>query len=286
MPPWPARGSTCRSGIHSMAEPAVDATDPDNIANCPPDKVIDAKTFFQVGTHEGKWSEYDDRGVPTKNLKKKKPTKKEKEELEVAYLEQAKAYQKYLKDVENWEQAKLDAEKALKKSDRLRWAFRQIGQKYEPIELDEMETIIKLMGWKALTPKEFKVVRKGLTEIANSKSQIELDALRAYVRDVMPSQLLEERLQSEQLEAVELDIYSPRTWRRKLEENPPPQKKGSKSPRTGSAKISSARGKARKEGAVSPRGGSAPSPRGKKAPAGGSAPSPRGKRTGKRQDSK
>ena len=40
----------------------------------------------QVGEHEGKWSEYDDRGVPAKNLKKKKPTKKEKEVLEAEYL--------------------------------------------------------------------------------------------------------------------------------------------------------------------------------------------------------
>jgi len=261
---------------------ALDPNDPDAIAAQPPPKVIDAKTFFTVGNHEGKWSEYDERGVPTKNIKKKKPTKKEKDQLETEYLEQSKAYQKYLKDVEQWEQAKLDSEQGLKKSDRLRWSFRQVGQKHEPIEPDEMETIIKLMGWKALSEKESKVVRKGMTEIANASGQVELEALRVYVRDVMPVQLLEERLMCEQLDSIELeDLYSPRTWRRKLDENPPPKKKasprGSKlSPRGGSqARKTSARGKSTtvKEG-QSPRNT-------QNAPARNSQ-SPRGKSTKKK----
>ncbi len=34
---------------------------------------------------QGKWAEYDDRGVPTKNIKKKKPAKKENDGLEVFF---------------------------------------------------------------------------------------------------------------------------------------------------------------------------------------------------------
>lgn len=211
----------------------LDPNDPDVIANSPPAKAIDAKTYFQVGHHEDKWSEFDERGVPTKNMKKKKPTKKEKDALETEYLDASKAYQKYLKDVENWEQAKLDAEKALKKSDRLRWSFRQVGEKHSPIDPDDMETINKLMGWNAFTPKEFKVVKKGVTDIANTDSQVELEALRVYVRDAMPIQLLEDRLACEQLDAIELEeLYSPRTWRGKLEAEPPPMTRKVKEKKT------------------------------------------------------
>jgi hypothetical protein len=230
----------------------LDPSDPDAIAAKPPEKVIDAKTFFQVGHHEGVWSEYDDRGVPTKNIKKKKPTKKEKEQLESDYLDASKAYQKYLKDVETWEQAKVDAEKALKKSDRLRWVFRQVGEKQSPIDPDDMETIIKLMGWKALSPKEFKVVTKGMGEIATD-GKVELASLRTYVRDTMPLQLLEARLTTESLDTVELeDLYSPRTWRGKLEADPPPKAK--KKSTAASPRAKSTSGKLSARGSTSARG--------------------------------
>jgi len=252
-------------GDGAAEEPSLldlDPSDPDAIAAKPPAKAIDAKTYFQVGQHEGKWSEYDDRGVPVKNMKKKKPTKKEKEVLETEYLDASKAYQKYLKDVENWEQAKLDSEKELKKTDRLRWSFRQVGQKHDPIDPDEMETIMKLMGWKPLAKNEFKVVRKGLQEVANAKGQIELEALRDYVKNVMPVALSEERLMSEQLDSIDLeDIYSPRTWRRKLEENPPP-KKSKSSPRSSSARKSMRKTTKAEDGKTSPRRNSGASPRG------------------------
>jgi len=263
-------------------DPNLDPSDPDTIAQRPPAKAIDAKAYFQTNHHDGKWSEYDDRGVPTKNIKKKKPTKKEKDALETEYLDASKAYQKYLKDVENWEQAKLDAEKGLKKSDRLRWAFRQVGEKQAPIDPDDMETVVKLMGWMPLTSREFKIVKKGLNEIANSdRPEIELEALRVFVRDVMPILLMEDRLMCEQLDAIELEeLYSPRTWRGKLAAAPPPKR--GKSPR-GSARglgtsprssvkkktldgSSSARGKSGASGRKSKTDGEAPaaSPRGKK----------------------
>lgn len=252
----------------------LDPNDPDAIAACPPEKVIDAKTHFQIGKHEGMWSEYDDRGVPQKNIKKKKPTKKEKDALETEYLDASKAYQKYMKDVENWEQSKLDSEKALKKSDRLRWSFRQVGEKHAPIEPDDMEHIIKLMGWLPLTQAEFKVVKKGLLGVAvqvDGSAKVQLEALRVYVRDVMPIDLLEQsRLMSDQLDAIELEeLYSPRTWRKKLEDDPPKKKKSprgsarkdtsSKSPRNNASPRGSARKQTMDKGAKA-----AASPRGKK----------------------
>lgn len=200
----------------------LDPHDPDAIAARPPPKAIEPRTYFQVGQHDSKWSEFDERGVPVRNLKKKKPPKKEREVIEAEYLDANRTYKKYLLDVQHWEQAKLDSEAALKQKDRLRWAFRQVGGKYDPIAPDEMETIVPLMGWKALPENDFKVVRKGLENIANN-GQVELEDLRVYIADTMPIELLQERLLSEQLDSIKLeDLYSPRTWRKKLDENPPP----------------------------------------------------------------
>lgn len=214
-------------------EEIVDTNDPDYIAANAPAKVVDGKTYFQTGAHEGKWSEYDDRGVPSKNIKKKKPTKKEKEQLETEYIDAQNAYQKYLKEVEKWEQAKLDAEKSLKKNDRLRWAFRQIGEKLEPIDADDMETLVKLMGWKNMSSKEIKIIQTGVCEFSNLDGRIELERLRAYMKETMPVQLLEERFFSDRIESFPLDrVYSPRTWRKKIEDDPPPMSRRQMSPRS------------------------------------------------------
>jgi len=228
------------------ATTGLDPNDPDAIAGRPPQKAIEPKVYFQQGQHLDKWSEYDERGVPTKNNKKKKPTKKEKDQLESDYLDQSKAYQKYLKDVENWEQAKVDAEKELKKSDRLRWSFRQVGEKHAPIEFDDMETIIRLMGWKPVTGQEMKVIRKGLGSIATD-DKIELEPLRVFVKEVMPVDLMMDKLLSDQLDQIDLeDLYSPRTWRTKLEADPPPAASGKKHGKAGGP-PGSARGAPKKK---------------------------------------
>jgi len=217
-----------------VEEEIVDITDPDYIAANAPTKVVDAKTFFQIGAHEGKWSEYDDRGVPAKSIKKKKPTKKEKEVLEAELIEAQNCYQKYLKEVEKWEQSKLDAEKSLKKTDRIRWAFRQIGEKLGPIDPDDMETLVKLMGWKNMSAKEIKIAQTGVCEFANLDGRIELERLRGYMKETMPLQLLEERFSSDRVESFPLErVYSPRTWRKKMEDDPPPMsRKMQMSPRS------------------------------------------------------
>lgn len=243
-----------------MADEDGDPGDPDYIAARPPAKATDPKTFFQIGAHEGKWSEYDERGVPTKSIKKKKPTKKEKDGLEQEYLEASKSYQKWLKDVQEWEQAKVDAEAKLQKTDRLRWAFRQIGEKNAPIDPDEMEPLFKLMGWKPIPSKEMKVVKKGLIDQAgDDEGKVGLEELRKFTVEAMPVIVMEERLGIDAyFETVQVEeLYSPRTWRRKLEENPVATSK--------KATRSSVKAKTSSTGGKSPRGGDvAASPRSKR----------------------
>merc|ERR1719262_980949 len=87
--------------------------DPDLIEANPPDPVDEPSRFFKIGEHEGKWLEYDERGVPTKDVKKKKPTKKQKDELEQQYLDAKKKHGEYCNSVREWKQRQLDAEAAL-----------------------------------------------------------------------------------------------------------------------------------------------------------------------------
>merc|ERR1711879_409602 len=99
--------------------------------------------------------EYDERGVPTRNAKKKKPTKKERDQLEQEYLDCKKLWVQYQLDVEAWEQSKVDAENALEKTDRLRWAFRQVGSdKNAPIQVEELDDLFRIMGWQRLSESE------------------------------------------------------------------------------------------------------------------------------------
>lgn len=253
-----------------MAEDAegadIDPNDPDSIASNPPIKAVDPKQHFQLGTNQGKWLEYDDRGVPTKNIKKKKPTKKEKDALEAEYLEAKKRYQQYLKDVEAWEQQKLDAESALEKSDKLRWAFRQVGSdKKSPIAVEEIEDLFRIMGWDHFSKKEMSTMKKVAADLVGGSDQLDLDALRVYTAEHMPVLLLEARLGAESLGTLNPeDTYSPRTWRRKLEEYDGPglgskAKKEKKSTKSSSPRAStsakSPRGsrKDAEDGAMSPR---------------------------------
>mmetsp|Transcript_79960 Transcript_79960/g.232149 ORF Transcript_79960/g.232149 Transcript_79960/m.232149 type:complete len:295 (-) Transcript_79960:105-989(-) len=289
-----------------------DANDPDVIAAHPPEKAVDPKLHFQVGENEGKWSEYDDRGVPTKNSKKRKPTKKEKDNLEAEFLDAKKKYQQYLKDVEEWQKQLVEAEASLEYSDKLRWAFRQIGpDKKSPIVIDELEDIFRIAGWDELSKREVGRIKKSAAEFADEENRLDLEALRKFTSLQMPVLLLEERLSGDAVNDLALaDLYSPRTWRKKLEDaelvgGPKKEKKDKKgkkdagrssprSPRGGGASArdgpSSPRGdrkKSRKDGESSPR-----SPRGgRERDMGGtattlSAASPRGGKEKKDKKSK
>jgi hypothetical protein len=256
----------------------VDTSDPDYIAAHPPEKVADPKTYFQEGKHADQWCEYDDRGVPTKNAKKKKPTKKERDALEAEFLDAKREHQQYVKDVEEWEQAKVDAESALEKTDQLRWAFRRVGNKIDrnlPISPDELTEFFEHMGWNNLGGKQISAMKKAGTKVAEKgDGMISLEVLREFVSDTVPIVLIEERLKSGLMEEFLVEeVYSPRTWRGKLDNDPPPLSArgkngtGSKSPRGGATsprgRASDARkstsGKMKKEtsskGPASPRGG-------------------------------
>merc|ERR1712100_943675 len=162
------------------------------------------------------------------------------------------------KDVEQWEQRKLDAENALEKTDRLRWAFRQIGEeKNSPILIDELEDFFEKMGWSQLTKKEISAVKKVARDPELGGDSLDLQALRKYTNEIMPVRLLEGRLKADVVEEINPEeIYSPRTWRGKLDAKK--DGKGGKSPRSKSPK--SPRGdkspRDREDGgARSPRGG-------------------------------
>lgn len=195
--------------------------DPDYIAATPPDKIHEPSEHFKIGDHLDLWIEFDERGVPTKNAKKKKPTKKEKDDLEQEYLVAKKNYLGYLKDVEVWEQKKVDSEGSLERSDKFRWAFRQVGpEKNAPLEIDELDELLQIMGWAKISLSELSVVKKGAMGIANGETKLELNALRTFVKETLPMLLLEERLMMANVDDLNPeDIYSPRSWRRRLDEN-------------------------------------------------------------------
>lgn len=194
----------------------LDPEDPEYIAEHPPPEVPTAQRFFQIGEHEGKWSEYDDRGVPTKTVKGKKLGKKEKDTVEADYLAHKKKHVQYLKEVEAWEQSKIDAEAALQGKDLLRWAFRQIGEnKKDPIEVSNLGELFDLMEWRLL-PEELEAVERGAKKVADDDS-LELEALRSFIQDKMAECLLQFRLEMSLEDYTVTDLYTPRTWRKKME---------------------------------------------------------------------
>jgi len=205
-----------------MSDDEEDVNDPDYIAAHPPEKVVDPKTFFKTGEHEGKWSEFDERGVPTKSAKKKKPSKKEKDALEVQYLDAKRKYQQYLQAVQAHNLSKIEAENALEQSNPMRWAFRRIGDdKNAPIVPDELEELFQLLGWENLRKREISALKRVASEEAASDGFLSLEALRTFTRERMPVRLLEERLQRDVFEDIEVKaIRSPRAWRKRLEAEP------------------------------------------------------------------
>lgn len=259
--------------------------DPDDIAANPPEPVDEPSKIFQIGKHQGQWLEYDERGVPTKNIKKKKPTKKEKDFLEQEYLDAKKKHGQYCNDVKEWKQRQLQAEAALERKDRFRWCFRQIGvDKNSPIDESELEELLTLLGYASISPAELTSVKKEVSKIVNSDGQLEQTPLRTFVKETFPMLLLEERLRTnEHCNTFEpTALYSPRTWRKKMEKNslekssrPSGDSAKSKSPRKGS---SSPRGKKEKGGGSSPRGASSPREKKEKKEKSGGADSPRSKK--------
>lgn len=275
---------TTSAPIDGSSKVPVDENDPDHIAANPPPKALDPKQYFQTGSHAGQWMEYDERGVPTKTIKKKKVAKKVKDGLDAEYLEARKKYQQYLKDVEDWEQRVTDAENALEQSDKIRWAFRKLGSdKNSSIAVDDLDELFRIMNWN-FPKKEVSMLKKNTQDLLDASDLIALDALRTFTAERMPVLLIEERLGAGSLVDLNVeDIYSPRTWRGKLSEYDVQV--------TGKKEKEKKEKKTKKDDAMSPRGtrkktqnaDDIKAPSGSKSPRGGSSPRGGGERTAGRK---
>lgn len=204
-----------------MSDSEEDVNDPDYIAAHPPEKVVDPKTFFKTGENEGKWSEWDERGVPSKTSKKKKPSKKEKDALEVQYLDAKRKYQQYLQEMQAFNLKKIEAENSLEQSDPIRWAFRKIGDdKNAPIVLEELEEFFQMLNWNNLRKREVSALKKVVSE-SSVDGEVSLEDLRTFMKDKMAPRLVEERLNRDIFEDIDVKaLRSPRAWRRRLEAEP------------------------------------------------------------------
>lgn len=251
-----------------------DLDDPDYIAATPPLRVDDPRDHFQKGAHEGLWMEFDERGVPMRNIKKKKPAKKERDDLEQEYLNAKKGHLTFLKDIELWEQKKVDAEAALEKRDKFRWAFRRIGdQMNDPLHVEELEDFLRIMEWDKLNDKEMKAVLKNADRATNSEGRLELGPLRNFAKEQIPALVLEERLGKIDSNAVlqVAKIYSPRSWRKQLEGAQMSPRSRASHARGKTKGDSSSKKDPKKSPKTSPRKDGTSSPRGKDKD-GGSSP--------------
>eukprot|EP00439_Symbiodinium_sp_Y106_P078042 s1128_g16.t2 len=165
--------------------------DPDDIEARPPEEAQEAKWHFQTGEHMGKWSGFDERGVPHLNAKGKKLTKQEKELVETEYLEAKKAYQQQIKAKEQWERALEDAEKALREKDRVRWAYRAAGpSRHALLHIEDLEELrpscmsdfVKKMGWEALSHKDMETLQSDAEELL-------LEDVRQFISEEMASKM-------------------------------------------------------------------------------------------------
>eukprot|EP00933_Yihiella_yeosuensis_P035973 TRINITY_DN2966_c0_g2_i3.p1 TRINITY_DN2966_c0_g2~~TRINITY_DN2966_c0_g2_i3.p1 ORF type:complete len:272 (-),score=76.34 TRINITY_DN2966_c0_g2_i3:2529-3344(-) len=196
----------------------VDEEDPDYLEAHPPEEIPTPQQHFELGSHAGKWSEYDERGVPIKNMSKKKPSRKEKESMEAEYMEAKRKYQQYLKDVAIWDDKKVEAERLLQKKDPMRWAFRRVGpDKHAPVPVIDLKDFYSRMGWDAPSWKEMLAIKKAALRVADEDECLSLEVLREFVKHELPRCLLESRLEGNLNDIDVLDTFSPRGWRRVIE---------------------------------------------------------------------
>ncbi|CAE7289735.1 unnamed protein product, partial [Symbiodinium necroappetens] len=194
--------------------------DPDDIEARPPEEAQEAKWHFQTGEHMGKWSGFDERGVPHLNAKGKKLTKQEKELVETEYLEAKKAYQQQLKAKEQWERALEDAEQALRDKDRVRWAYRAAGpSRHALLHIEDLEDFVKKMGWEALRHKDMETLQSVAARRGADAEELLLEDVRQFISEEMASKFLDNRLDYFFSTKTLEDVHSPRTWRRKLDQD-------------------------------------------------------------------
>ncbi|CAE7527261.1 unnamed protein product [Symbiodinium sp. CCMP2592] len=164
--------------------------DPDDIEARPPEEAQEAKWHFQTGEHMGKWSGFDERGVPHLNAKGKKLTKQEKELVETEYLEAKKAYQQQIKAKEQWERALEDAEKALREKDRVRWAYRAAGpSRHALLHIEDLEDFVKKMGWEAFSHKDMEALQSVAARQGPDAEELLLEDVRQFISEEMASKM-------------------------------------------------------------------------------------------------
>merc|ERR1712217_761940 len=99
--------------------------------------------------------------------------------------------------------------------------------------------------------KELSTMKKVAADLVGGSDQLDLDALRVYTAEHMPVLLLEARLNADSLDSLNPeDTYSPRTWRRKLEEYD--------GPGLGDKKVKKDRKSKKPAGGSSPRNSTSP----------------------------
>lgn len=152
--------------------------------------------------------------------KGKKLTKQEKELVETEYLEAKKAYQQQLKAKEQWERALEDAEQALRDKDRVRWAYRAAGpSRHALLHIEDLEDFVKKMGWEALRHKDMETLQSVAARRGADAEELLLEDVRQFISEEMASKFLDNRLDYFFSTKTLEDVHSPRTWRRKLDQD-------------------------------------------------------------------
>eukprot|EP00434_Breviolum_minutum_P016255 symbB.v1.2.014325.t1/scaffold1046.1/size141965/3 len=176
---------------------------------------VDLKLHFQSGEHAGQWGGFDDRGVPHLNSKGKKLTRKEKELVETEYMAAKKRCQQQLKAWDDWENRLSQAEKALKRQDRVRWAYRAAGtSKHDILQPEDLKVFIAKMGWDAFGKADFETFQKAVVD--GNGEHVLLQDIRNYMAGQMPPEFLENRMEHFFDQHGVEGLHSPRTWRHKL----------------------------------------------------------------------
>ncbi|CAK9056626.1 unnamed protein product [Durusdinium trenchii] len=191
-----------------------DFIDPDEIEANPPPEAVDLKLHFQSGDQAGLWAGFDDRGVPHLNAKGKKLTRKEKELVETEYMAAKKKCQQQLKAWDDWEHQVSQAERALAGRDRIRWAYRavgnKIGNKHEILQPEDLKGFAKKMGWDALGKEDHGSFEKAVAPrrpwrggrscsvrswlMGDGREQVHLEDIRSYIAGEMPQHFLQHRM--------------------------------------------------------------------------------------------
>jgi len=87
--------------------------------------------------------------------------------------------------------------------------------------VNAFEKFVAKIGWEPMNGKDLSAAKKAAADFADDENKMTLEDVRHFVNEVLAKSLLEVRVGSTVGGLAPEDVYSPRTWRRKLEEDPP-----------------------------------------------------------------